>query len=289
MLQRHHKVAGLFQRALAGIDPDGTALQGGVIRLAHLRRETADQIDMSAGLQPVAAHQRFAAEGGAGNGIGSAHGRLQVFDHRNRGIEVGQFFRHRLCPRRIAVPDLDALVTPHGMMGTDQMRRQRAGADHQQMPGILSRQIAGRQRRGTGSTPQGQRHTVDHRFRRAGIGIEQQIGADHRGQPGLGIVGEDADRLDADMPARLPGRHHQQGAAGPVRMIGRRVDMEMAAQRHLAAGTKGVAQMLYQAAVGQGAVDGGSFDHAHRRSIRATAAGRVTGAAPAAAGHPQRL
>src|SRR3546814_4888582 len=56
-------------------------------------------------------------------------------------------FRSLFGARAIAVPDLDAPVTPHRAMGPDQMRRQRTGTDHEKMLGILALQIRRRQRR----------------------------------------------------------------------------------------------------------------------------------------------
>ena len=104
-----------------------------------------------------------------------------------------------------AVPDRDLADRPHRGVRAHELGRQRAGADHQQPRGIGARQIAARQRRGRARAPGGEPGGVHHRQRLAGLGREQQIGAEHGRLAARGVVGEHRDRLDAEIaPRRLP-------------------------------------------------------------------------------------
>ena len=104
---REQDVAGLRHRTLERVDEHLAAAHHRVVALAHLRREAADQVDMGARPQPGAPHQRLAAQRGAGDDVGAAHGRLEIVDHRHRHPSAAELGGHRLGPRPRAVPQPD--------------------------------------------------------------------------------------------------------------------------------------------------------------------------------------
>ena len=71
--QRLDDIAGFVQRRL-GIDKDAGAADGIVVGLAHVRAIGADQVEMRAGFEPRAPHQRLGRQRGAGDDVGGSGG-----------------------------------------------------------------------------------------------------------------------------------------------------------------------------------------------------------------------
>ena len=147
-------------------------------------------------------------------------------------------------------------------MRADQLRRQRAGADHQHRRCILAGEVGGGQRRGGGGAPRGQGLSVDHRQHLAGVAGQQQILAHDGGQALLAIRRKDGNHLDADIAAGRPGRHQQQRCLG----LARHLDAVMVAQRHRAALAEHAAQRFDQGVEGKRPDGAVGVDNPHGQS-----------------------
>ena len=163
----------------------------------------------------------------------SRHRCLAVGDgtHGHRTAERGrqggrEFPRQRLGSLRPPAPDRDLADRPHLGMDADEMRRQRAGADHQQPRRRGGRQIARGQARGAGGAPLGQHRAVEQRQRPARCGRRAAgTGRSTDGSDRLALSGKTVTSL---MPT----------AGGPVQAgisssmpLGQRVMMARAASR----------------------------------------------------------
>ena len=122
-LQRNGDIARALRRARAGVDIDAGAAHRGVVGLARLRREGADQIDMGALLQPGALDQRLGRQRRAGHDVGLAHRLLQIVGDDRLDAGGRQRERGRDRVRAGAVPQGHARDRPHRAVRADQMRR----------------------------------------------------------------------------------------------------------------------------------------------------------------------
>ncbi len=170
---------------------------------------------------------------------------------------------------RRAAPDRHLADRPHLGMHPDQLRRQRARADHQQPRGIGAGQVARREAGSTGSAPLGQHGAVEQRQGGTGRAVQQQILAVDRGQRALAVVGEHRDDLDADPSRRAarPGRHQQQHGIGRMRAERLRDGMMMP-RRHLAAGAKQLVEAVDQRQVVECGIDVGRREDLHENGPR---------------------
>ena len=198
--------------------------------------------------------------------------------HRDRPPErirqrVREFPGQVLRAFRPATPDRDLADRPHLGMDADEMRRQRAGADHQQPRDVGPREVARGQSRGAGGAPLGQHGAVEQRQGLAGGAVEQQVLAVDRGQRALAVVGKDRDHLHADMAlgAARPRRHQQQGGVGRAGAGGRGHGV-MVARRHLAAAAEQRVEAVDQRQIVEGGVDLGGREDPHDDGLR----GRTT-------------
>src|SRR6185437_9012768 len=83
--RRHGRgnVARLAHRGLARIDEDARAPHRLVIGFAHLRRASADEVDVDARLQPFAFEDRLMRGGGAADDLRAMHGARQIVRRRD--------------------------------------------------------------------------------------------------------------------------------------------------------------------------------------------------------------
>ena len=173
---------------------------------------------MGAGLQPFAADERGGGKRRGRDDVGGGDGRREV--RRRPYPQAGT-----VEPRgeaggglRRAVPDRDLVDGADRGMGGDESGRERAGADHDQPPGVFAGEVARGERRGGGGPPERQRLAVEDGKRLAALAGEQEIGAHDARLAALGIVGKDRDDLHAGIASRglvVPGRHED--AASPRR------------------------------------------------------------------------
>ena len=137
---------------------------------------------MRAGFEPRAPHQRLGRQRGAGDDVGASGGLGEIGYGDGGGPGSGEARGQGGGLGRIAPPDAGLADRPHRGMRRDQMRRERAGADHQMHGAVLAGEKTGGERRGRRRAAQGQRRAVEHGFGHAGRGVEQQIGPVDRGQ-----------------------------------------------------------------------------------------------------------
>ena len=239
--------------------------------------------------QPVAANQRLLRQGGAGNDVGGRDRALDVVGDMHVEAEMGEIAAGEALGQRLgaggrAAPDRHFADRAHRGMGADQMRGQRAGADHQQAKAVGARQKARGQRRGRCGAPPGQRRAVHQRQHFAGLGRQQQILADHRRQVAPAIVGKHGDDLDAEMAAVAPGGHQQQGGVCAVRP-----DRMVMAQRHVGAVAEQGGDGLDQRRIAQQPLDRGGIELAHGGISAAAATGRPVAARAATSAAAERL
>ena len=183
-------------------DKDPRPPDGGVVGFAHLRREGADQIDMRALLQPGPAHQRLLGQGRAGHDVSLTNGALQILGDDRLDTSGGQ--RERGCDgaRARAVPQRHALDRSDRAVRAHEMGRERPRTHHDEMRGVLAREVARRERRCGCCSPQRERGAVHHRQRLAGVAGHEDVAAVDRRLSELGIVRKHVDELVADETAR---------------------------------------------------------------------------------------
>ncbi len=116
-------------------------------------------------------------------------------------------------------------------MGGGEVARQAAGADHDQMAGVLARQIVGGEGGGRRRAPRGQLAAVDHRHHLAGAGIVEKVARHHCRQAARAVARHHRRQLGAEIASRHPGRHQQQRAVG----LARYPELVMVPHRALAA------------------------------------------------------
>src|SRR5690242_15695752 len=96
---------------------------------------------MRARRQPFASNERLMRRSRTGDDVGLAHRRLESW--RDSGLDACNFgsVDNGLGAFRAAGPDQNAIQNADRTMGLDQRVRQRAGADHEQSPATLPRQV----------------------------------------------------------------------------------------------------------------------------------------------------
>ena len=102
---------------------------------------------MLAGAQPRAAHQRRRSERRAAHNVGPSNGGLKILDHFDFIVFSGEAPCDRVGALGPPFPNAHAANRPHRGMVLDRVRRQTAGAYHQQPRGFGNK-ISSRERRG---------------------------------------------------------------------------------------------------------------------------------------------
>ncbi len=235
-------------------------MEAGVIGLAHLRREAADQVEVAARAQPGALNQRRGGERGAAHDVGLCRGGSQIAGDAGLQPVRPPGIDQRRRPGRRARPDLDLLDRQHGAIGLRKQCRHAAGADHQQAPRIGPRQPGRGQRRGRCGAARGDLVAVDLCQRRAAARVVQHVGRVQPGQALRGVAGKDVDGLDAQVTPGAPRRHDQHRALHTV-CAGQRVRVP---QRHFAAFDEHPRQGLDQRVEGQCLASGHGIEVFHR-------------------------
>src|SRR5271166_4592980 len=196
------------------VDKDAGAPQRLVVRLAHRKRERADEIEMLSGLQPSAFDQRRGRERRAGDHVGLRDRALEVFAGACRQALGLKRRGDAARALRAAVPDNDGLVGSLARMGAREIGCERAGADDEQPLGVLAREVLRRQRRGGGGAPVGQPCSVERGERRARPSRLQHVSSHDRGQAARSIAGKAIDDLRPEIEAGArralrPGGHQK--------------------------------------------------------------------------------
>ena len=209
--KRLHEIAALGERRLAVVDDDHVgAAHRGIVGFAHRCLERADEVEMHAGREPGAFHERRRGQRRAGHDIGVPHGGLEVAYGRYRNPVGGESARGRVGMIRRAAPQAHALDRPHVRMGSDETPRLPSGADHHEMPRVTPREVTGGERRRAGRAPRGDLVAVEERERPAVAGVEERIHRIDRALAALAISRKDGDELHADAAPGAPGRHQEQ-------------------------------------------------------------------------------
>ena len=151
LLQRNDDVAGLLGRRRGCRHRRGRGDRV-VVAFAHRRRETADQVDMGSLQQtrPISGAVAIVAEETMSASRTAASRSSAMAGSMPSAVSAKAV---ATALRAGAVPDADGRDRPHRRMRLGEKGRQRAGADHQQLRGVLARQIGRRQRRGAGGAP----------------------------------------------------------------------------------------------------------------------------------------
>ena len=134
--------------------------------------------------------------------------------------------------RRCSIPHLNAADRSHRTVGLGQQAANTTSTNDQQVCGIRARQERRRQSRRRSRTPRCDFIAIKLRQRYPGARVVQPISGVQAGKPLQAVAGKDVDGLDAQIPARLPGRHDQYRAQ---RTAIRRIHHVGVAQRHLTA------------------------------------------------------
>jgi len=152
-LEALYDLAGLGEGPGTRVDVDAAALQGLVVRLAHVRAKGADEVDVLPGPQPVAADERLFRHGRAAHDVGRRHGRLEALDDRDVHAVAVQAPGGARGLRRVPPPDQHVLDRADGPVRGDQVRGQAAGTHHQERGRVRARQVARGERRRRGRAP----------------------------------------------------------------------------------------------------------------------------------------
>ena len=236
---RLQQLAGFGQRAGIGVDDHTRTRHCGVVRFPHVGPKAAHQVEVRAGTQPFAAHQRLARRGGAGNHVGALHGSLQIPRHHRIDTFAAQPPRQRRCRRAVARPNLHlAQAGMQSQVRARHPRRQPPRTHQQQALGIRARQLPRGQGRGGRRAAQRERFAVNQRQRHAGGAIEQQVAGLHSARAQCRSPRHHGDRLHPDRPWR-PGRHQQQAAGRRGGNVHRAQGVRMAQRRRGVAASKG--------------------------------------------------
>ena len=221
-LHRHEQISADPDRRLPGVDEDPGALERLGVRLAHIGLVPADQIQVLAGLQPLAEHQRGLGRGRRADDVGATA----------RGLDVGgRFERHAFDRRRGgqrlgllagAVPDHYALDRrPHRAVRADEMRGLRARADHAKRLDVLAGEKVRAEGGVRGGLPVRELGAVEARERPAVPAVEKHVDGLNGGRPRAGGIGrEHGGELDADPAALLPRGADEQGVGTIRRRLG---------------------------------------------------------------------
>ena len=120
-----------------------------------------------------------------------------------------------LRTRQRTRPDPHAVDSAHSKHGLEVAPRLLAGAQDDEIPGVLPGQQPGRQAAGGGGTDGGDLGRIEQGHRSAVLRLEQQDQAEMGGKAGGGIAREQADQLDPEaLGLRQIARHiaHQTAA-----------------------------------------------------------------------------
>ena len=109
-------------------------------------------------------------------------------------------------------PDADPLDRPHRAMRSGHVRRKRARADDDEMPGVGARQVRRGEGRSRAGPAQRQRFAIDQRERVAGRAVHQHVERRDARKAALAIAREHGDDLDAQADP-VPRGHQQQPIA----------------------------------------------------------------------------
>ncbi len=126
---RDHEVAALGQRGQPRVDEDLGPPNHLVVDLAMVGKVRADAVEVSARTQPLTADQRILRHRRRADDVGLGDRCGEIV-----GDGVGDVLGDE-CSGALgcAIPHHDTVDRrPHGTVGSDQMRRQPTGADHQQ-------------------------------------------------------------------------------------------------------------------------------------------------------------
>ena len=274
-LQRLDHVAALGQRGGAVVDDDQVGpLHRRVVGLPHVRLERADEVEMGAGREPGAMHQRRRGQRGAGHDVGLAHGGFQVTARAHRQAGVRQLRGRGFGMGGGAAPEAHAIDRADHAVRLDQPAGGPARPDHDQVPRAGTRQPRRRVRRRAGGAARRQLLAVEQRQHPAVAPVEQRVDGRDRPLLALAVAREHGDQLDADPVADAPRRHQQQRRG---RHPGN-VDRVIRAQRRRDVRLQRRVQRRKHSRPGQAGADGGSVEMAHGsggRRVRSRACGGI--------------
>src|SRR5471030_807712 len=106
VLQRLHDVAAMLSREPQMVYKNTRSKNGGIVCLAHVRREAADKIDMAPKLQPLSVEHRCGRRHQAHHDVSARDTRLKIIRHLKIDGQKTLFYQ-LLCTTSIPVPNVD--------------------------------------------------------------------------------------------------------------------------------------------------------------------------------------
>ena len=157
------------------VHEDAGALQGVIVRLAHVGAVGTDEVEVLTGAEPVALDDRVRAHGGAGDDVGLRDGPFQIIGHGHTGPVGGQ----RLGPGAGAVPDGECRIREARTVSLPQGTAHGACADDEDLAAVLAGQTEGGAEAVACGFPLGHKVEIDDRFKHPiAVGIERDAAVD---------------------------------------------------------------------------------------------------------------